>query len=60
MNNKLTKSRDKMIGGTLAGVSEYLDLDPTIVRIGFAFLTVFTGFIPGVLFYIIMCLVMPN
>ena len=30
---RLTRSNNKMIGGVCAGLAEYLDLDPTIVRI---------------------------
>ena len=30
---RLTRSDDKMIGGVCAGLAEYLDIDPTIVRI---------------------------
>lgn len=30
---RLTRSNNKMIGGVCAGLAEYLDIDPTIVRI---------------------------
>lgn len=56
---KLTKSTNKMVGGVLAGIAEYLDFDPTVVRIAYAALTTFTGFVPGIAFYIVMCLVIP-
>ena len=29
---RLTRSNNKMIGGVCAGLAEYLDIDPTIVR----------------------------
>lgn len=59
-NNRLTKSPNKMLGGVLAGIAEYLDFDPTIVRLAYVFLTFFTAFVPGILFYIVACMVIPN
>jgi phage shock protein C len=46
-----------MIGGICVGLGEYLDLDPTIVRLIFVLLT-FAG-LSGVLIYIIMWLIIP-
>lgn len=60
MNKKLTKSSNKMLAGVCAGVAEYFDLDPTLVRVGYAALTVFSAGFPGILLYAIMALVMPN
>lgn len=60
MQKKLTKSNDKCIAGVCSGIAEYLDLDPTLVRLGYAFLTFFTAFFPGILFYIVMAIVIPN
>lgn len=46
-----------MIGGICVGLGEYLDLDPTVVRLIFVLLT-FAG-LSGVLIYIIMWLIIP-
>jgi phage shock protein C len=46
-----------MIGGVCAGLAEYFNVDPTIVRLIFVFLTL-AGF-SGVLIYLIMLLVVP-
>ena len=55
---KLYKSRkNKMIGGVCGGLAEYLNMDPTIVRIIAAILCLIKGV--GVLLYLIMCIVMP-
>ena len=43
--------RNKMIGGVCAGLAEYLDIDPTIVRIVWVLMVLFAGF--GILLYII-------
>ena len=54
---RLTKSNNKMKAGVCAGIAEYFDLDPTIVRIAYVLLSVP---FPGIIIYIIMCLIMPN
>ena len=34
MSKRLYKSNDKMIDGVCAGIAEYFDIDPTLVRLG--------------------------
>jgi phage shock protein PspC (stress-responsive transcriptional regulator) len=59
MHKKLYRSaRDKMIGGVAAGVGEYFDVDPTIVRLIFV-LSVFVGG-AGIIAYIIMWIIVPQ
>lgn len=60
MEKKLTKSNNKMIAGVCAGVAEYFNVDPTLVRVGYAALAVFSAGFPGLLLYIILALIMPN
>ena len=55
---RLTRSDDKMIGGVCAGLAEYLDIDPTIVRIVWVLMVLFAGF--GILRYVILWLIMPK
>ena len=57
---KLMRSANKMLAGVCGGLAEYWDLDPTLVRVGYAALTIFNAAFPGVLLYIIMALVMPQ
>ena len=59
MEKKLTKSTNKMLSGVLAGIAEYLNIDPTVVRVAYLFLTVFTAF-AGIIVYLLLMLVMPN
>ncbi|MDD4590846.1 MAG: PspC domain-containing protein [Parabacteroides sp.] len=56
---KLYRSNSKMIGGICAGIAEYLEVDPTIVRIVYAILTVFTLF-SGIIIYIILWIIVPK
>jgi phage shock protein C len=47
-----------MVAGVAAGLAEYMNLDPTIVRLLFVLLALAGG--PGILIYIIMWIVMPE
>ena len=55
---RLTRSNDGMIGGVCAGLAEYLDLDPTIVRVAWVLMVFFAGF--GILLYAILWIIMPK
>lgn len=58
-NRKLSRSNDRLIAGVCAGLAEYFGLDTTLVRVGYALLTVFTAF-SGVIVYLILMIVMPE
>ena len=49
---------DKMIGGVCGGIADYFALDPTLVRLGYILLSVFTVF-SGVIAYLILWIVVP-
>lgn len=51
--------RERKIAGVCGGIANYLDLDPTIVRIAYILLTIFTAFAGGIA-YIIMWMIMPE
>ena len=59
MHKKLTLSSNKMIAGVCAGLAEYFDIDPTLVRLLWAIATVCTCFC-GTLIYIICWIVIPS
>ncbi|MDR3666832.1 MAG: PspC domain-containing protein [Ignavibacteriaceae bacterium] len=59
MHKKLYRSAaDKMIGGVAAGLGDYFDIDPTLVRLIFVLSVFIHG--AGVLAYIIMWIVVPR
>lgn len=59
MEKKLYKSsKNKMIDGVCAGIAEYFNIDPTLVRIGLVLFSAMGG--AGILAYIIMVIVMPR
>lgn len=57
---RLTRSRDKVLGGVCAGVAEYFGWDPAIVRVAYVILSFLSAAFPGLLVYIIMWIVMPE
>lgn len=59
MTKKLMRSNDRVFAGVCGGLAEYFDFDPVMVRIAYAFLTLFTAF-SGVIFYFVLWLVMPE
>lgn len=59
MNKKLTRSNSNVVfGGVAAGLGEYLDIDPTLVRLFFIFLALFGGH--GLLVYFVLWILMPQ
>ena len=59
MNKRIYKNREaKMICGVCAGVAEYFDIDPTLVRVGWAVISL--GYGVGVLAYILCALIFPD
>lgn len=56
---RLTRSNNKMIGGVCAGIADYFDLDPTLVRVAYIFVSLITAF-SGVIAYLIFWIVMPK
>jgi phage shock protein C len=56
---ELKKSHDKMIAGVCGGIAEWQGWDPTIVRIVYVLVSIFSAAFPGILVYIILMLVMP-
>jgi phage shock protein C len=60
MNRRLTRSRtDTILGGVAAGLAEYLNTDPALVRIAWAILVPLTGG-AALLAYIVAWIVMPE
>lgn len=55
----LTRSRDRMLGGVAAGLAEYFEIDPTVVRLGIVLTALLSG---GVVLvgYIALWIIMPE
>ncbi len=52
--------RDKKLCGLCAGIGNYFNLDPTFIRIAVTFLAFITAFIPVLVIYLIVSLVVPH
>lgn len=58
---RLTRPRDeRMLAGVCAGVARYLNIDPTLVRIGTVVLALVTAVVPFVVGYVIAWVLMPE
>jgi len=57
---KLTRSRkNKVIAGVCGGIAEYLEVDPTVVRVVYVVASFFSALFPGLLAYVILAFLLP-
>jgi phage shock protein C len=61
MEKKLYRSRaNRMIAGVMGGLGEFFGVDPVLLRLAYLILTVFSGFLPGIVGYVLAVLVVPE
>ena len=61
MEKRLYRSRtNKSLGGVCGGLGNYFNVDPVIIRVAYVLLAIFSAGFPGLLVYIILCIVIPN
>ena len=59
MKKRLYRSKkDKMLAGICGGLSEYFDVDPSLVRLATVLLCLYAG--TGLLVYIIAAIIIPE
>jgi phage shock protein C len=57
---RLTRSnRDKMIAGVCGGLAEYLNVDPTVMRVLYVLVSILSVAFPGIIAYVILMFLMP-
>ena len=57
---RLTRSnRNKMIAGVCGGLAEYLNMDPTVVRVLYILVSIVSAAFPGIVAYIVLMFLMP-
>lgn len=56
----MRSSYDKKFAGVCGGFAEYFAMDSTIFRIVWAFVTLATGIVPGILAYVVAWMLMPQ
>jgi len=59
MAGRLRKSNDKILGGVCGGIAEWLEWDPTLVRVLYVIVSVVSVAFPGILVYLVLWLIMP-
>lgn len=58
---RLTKSKsNSMLFGICGGIADWLEWDPTVVRIGYVLASIFSAAFPGILVYILLIFIMPD
>ncbi|MBO5405119.1 MAG: PspC domain-containing protein [Paludibacteraceae bacterium] len=57
---KLYRSSNRILAGVCGGIAEYFDVDPTLIRVVYLILSLFSAGFPGLLLYIILMILMPN
>ena len=57
---RLTRSnRNKMIAGVCGGLAEYLNVDPTVMRVLYVLVSILSAAFPGIIAYVILMFLMP-
>lgn len=57
---KLYRSSNRILAGVCGGIAEYFDIDPTVIRVIYLILSLFSVAFPGLLLYIILAILIPN
>ena len=50
----------RMLGGVRGGGADYYGWNPTVLRLIFVLVSVFSAAVPGILIYLILWILMPN
>lgn len=58
---RLRRSRsNRMIGGVVAGVADYIGMDVSLARVLYVLISIFSAAFPGILVYLICWLLIPE
>jgi phage shock protein C len=60
-HKKLYRSKTKRVfAGVCGGLAEYTNTDPTVLRLIWTLIVIFTGFVPGLLVYLLAVVIIPE
>lgn len=60
-DKKLYRAIDNsMVGGVLAGIADYFNIDVSLVRVLYVFITIFSAVFPAVLVYLVCWAIIPS
>ena len=57
---KLFRSSNRILAGGCGGIAEDFGVDPTVIRVLYLVLSLFSAGFPGLILYIILLIMMPN
>lgn len=61
IHQRLTKSAsNRVIAGVLGGLAQYLHLKPDVVRVVYLIFAALTSFVPGIVIYLMLAVLMPD
>jgi phage shock protein C len=61
MSRGLRRSRrHRMLGGVCGGIADWLGWNPTLVRVLYVLVSVFSAAFPGIIVYIVLWILMPS
>lgn len=60
MSKRLYRSDDKMLAGVCGGLAEYLNMDPTLVRILYVVISLASVAFPGTIVYFLLWFIVPK
>jgi phage shock protein PspC (stress-responsive transcriptional regulator) len=57
----LRRSRsNRMLAGVIGGLADYFGLDPTLARVIYVLVSIFSAAFPGILVYILLWILVPQ
>jgi phage shock protein PspC (stress-responsive transcriptional regulator) len=60
-SRSLRRSRhDRVIAGVVGGLADYFGLDPTLARVIYVLVSIFSAAFPGILVYILLWILIPE
>lgn len=58
-DRRLFRSNDRVLAGVCGGIAEYFGTDPTLIRVAYVLISIFSAAFPGLLVYLILWFVIP-
>jgi phage shock protein C len=52
--------QQQMIAGVCGGLAEYFNMDPSIVRLIYVLVSIFSAAFPGILVYLVLWVIIPK
>ncbi|MBD3309725.1 PspC domain-containing protein [Candidatus Woesearchaeota archaeon] len=59
-SKRLYRSEDRFLGGVCGGIARYIEVDPSIIRVLWVLVTAFTGFVAGIIAYLVCWMIIPE